>query len=108
MDAVWNFLNSPLGVSLVIMFVSSVIGKILLHKPKWKEYADKYGPFILQVVKRVEKEIPDNIPNAGAVRLDKALKYILAVCEGLDENALAMAINAVHAKAETNNNLKKK
>lgn len=105
MGAIWTFLNSPFGISMVVFALSSLVGKTLLKKPEWRKYVDQYEPLILSVIKRVEKEIPDNTPNAGAARLDLALKYILRVHGNLSQDVLREAITVIHSKAETNGNL---
>lgn len=106
---IWVFLNSPLGVSVVIAFLSFVMGKIFTAKPKWKKIILKYGPRIMEVVKTVEKQIPDTTDNSGMKKLDQALEYVKKLEPALNkvsENELKKAITAVHAEAESSGNLK--
>jgi hypothetical protein len=105
---VWAFLNSSVGVSVVIFILSFVLGKIFTHKPKWKNIVLKYGPSLMQAVKMAEKKIPDDTDSKGKARLDAALKYVIELEPKLKESeSLKKALATVHANAESHGNLKK-
>jgi len=106
---IWTFLNSSLGVSIVVFVLSFILGKIFTAKPKWKALMLKYGPSLMQAVKTAEKNIPDDTDNKGLARLDAALGYLIALEPKLEKVAEAdvkQALSAVHAAAESNGNLK--
>lgn len=102
---VWEFLNSPMGISAVVFVLSFILGKIFTKKPKWKTYVERYRPLILQAVKMAERAIPDDVEDRGLARLNSALNYVLKVESKLDQKVLRSAISAVHAEAETNKNI---
>ena len=104
-----TFLNSSLGVSIVIFVLSFILGKIFTAKPRWKALTLKYGPLLMQAVKTAEKNIPDDTDNKGLARLDAALIYLINLEPKLKKIAdedLKQALSAVHAAAESNGNLK--
>lgn len=102
---IWDFVNSPLGITLVTITTSFVLGKIYVKKPKWKAYAEKYRPIFVAAVKEAEKRIPDNMKNKNVKRLDCALKLVLEVNGRLNEEAAKDAITHVHADLESGDNL---
>ncbi len=107
---VWAFLNSSLGVSVVVFVLSFILGKIFTAKPKWKALVLKYGPSLMSAVKEAEKRIDDDTPNRSLNRLDKALEYVIKLEPGLvkvKDEELKKALTAVHASAEANGNLAK-
>ena len=104
LDSIWVFVNSPLGITVVVAIITWILGKLFTAKPKWKAYVDQYKPLLIQAVKVAEKQIPDG---GGAAKLDVALKYVLKVNEKLDQKATAEALSAVHAEAERDGNLSK-
>ncbi len=110
---VWMFLNSSVGLAVVAFFLSSVLGKLFLWKPRWSRYVEKYRPLIVAGIRKAEKEIPDDVPNAGLQRLDVAMQYILSVHDTVygettgntkrrirDKHALAQAITVIHAEMD--------
>lgn len=104
----WTFFNSPVGLSTVGFIMTFILGKVFTAKPKWKVYANKYKPLLIEAVKKAEKAIPDDQDNKGLKRLDMALKYVLALNNKLNKDAMKDAIIAVHAEAEMNGNLTKR
>jgi len=107
-SAIWAFMNSSVGVTVVAFLLSVVVGKVFTAKPKWKQYVLKYGPEIMQAVKVAEKKIPDGSGSVGLARLDEALKYLKELepkLKGAMENDLKQALTAIHAKAESSGNL---
>jgi len=102
---IWTFVNSPLGLSANGFILVFLLGKMFTAKPKWKVYADKYKPLLIAAVKKAEKEIDDDCANRSLLRLDVAMKFILAVDSKLDHSALKDAITAVHAEAEKDKNI---
>jgi len=105
LTSLWTFLNSPLGITIVVAVLSWILGKLFTAKPAWKTYVVKYGPLLMQAVKYAEKEIKDDNPNKGLARLDSALKYVLLLKPKLDKAAVTEALTAVHAEAERDGNL---
>ena len=104
----WIFMNSSLGISIIGFILAFVLGKIFTAKPKWKSIVLQYGPKLMQAVKMAEKNIPNDIGNAGLARLDEALRYLIQLEPKLGPVAsedLKQALTAVHATAETNGNL---
>lgn len=102
---VWTFLNSPIGLSVVSLLLAFVLGKVFTKKPAWRAYADKYRPMLLLAIKQAEKQIPNDVVDVGARRMDAALKYILALESRVPTPVLKDAITAVHAEAEAVGNL---
>jgi len=109
-SGLWTFLNSSLGVSIVIFVLSFILGKIFTAKPKWKSLVLKYGPSLMQAVKSAEKKISDNTTNKGLAKLDEALQYLIKIEPKLKivaDDDIKRALTAVHAKAESSGNLGK-
>jgi hypothetical protein len=75
MDLAWAFLNSPLGIAMVVSLVGSLVAVIIAKVPIVK----KYGGVLISAVKYAEKAIPDDTENSGAQKLDAALKYALKI-----------------------------
>lgn len=75
--AIWDALNSPLGISAVAALVLYGLNRLYAARPEWA----KYEGAIISAVKFAEKEIPDDVPNSGLARLDTALRYVLRVYE---------------------------
>ena len=103
MNLVWAFLNSPIGMTLVVSAVGSIVAKIYLSKPLWK----KYEGVLISAVKMAEKAVPDDSESKGAKRLDEALKYTLRLFDSLgvsvkpkDKPEIVAGIMKVHEKVE--------
>lgn len=108
--AVWAFLNTPLGISVVGAILAFVLGKVFTAKPKWKKLMLKHGPALMQAVKTAEKNIPDDVENAGLARLDAALQYLIDIepkLKAAKDSDVKAALSAVHSAAESHGNLKK-
>ena len=108
--AVWAFLNTPLGISVVGAILAFLLGKVFTAKPKWKKLVLKYGPSLMQAVKTAEKNIADTTDNPGLAKLDAALKYVIELepkLKGASDGDVKQALSAVHAAAESHGNLKK-
>ena len=73
MNTAWTFLNSPLGISMVVSTVASIVAYIITKVPIVK----KYSGVLISAVKYAEKAIPDDTDNAGLKKLDLALEYAL-------------------------------
>ena len=103
-QGVWNFINTPIGISIVGSILLFALGKLFTKKPKWKALALKYGPSLMQAVKTAEKNVKDGS------KLDQALKYVIELepkLSGIAEEDVKRALTAVHTTAESNGNLKK-
>lgn len=104
LDLAWVFLNSAPGVAVVSAALLAGLNALYARKPAWK----KYEGTIIAGIRAAEKAIPDNVPMKGAERLDKALKYVLAVYaqrEGREASPgtiamLAEAIQVTHSQLE--------
>lgn len=112
MDAIWNliwaFLNSPVGMTLVVSGVGAIAAKIYLSKPLWQ----KYEGVLISAVKMAEKAVPDDSENAGIARLDKALQYTIDVLEGMgkkvtkkEESQIEVGLSIVHDMVEAQGTL---
>lgn len=110
-DALWTFLLSPLGASIVATLLAFALGKLLLAKPQWAPWKG----IIIEGIKYAERAIPDNSALVSLRRLDEAMKYFIRVYEqqvGLPPpksliDAARMIIPEIHAELEKNGNLDK-
>ena len=73
LDTAWAFLNSPLGISMVVSGVASLVAVIIAKVP----LAKKYGGVLISAVKYAEKAIDDDTDNAGLQKLDAAFQYAI-------------------------------
>jgi hypothetical protein len=81
-------------------------------RPGWS----KYEGTIISAIRFAEKAVPDNAENKSLNRLDKALKYVLAVYEEKEGKSPSKAVKAellegiqlVHNDLETSGGLGKK
>ena len=111
LNAVWNFLNSTVGVMAVVAVAGWVLKIIYAKKPDWK----KYEGSIISAIKYAEKEIPDDTPNKALGRANAALQYVLKIHREVNDRAataeevaeIKEGISIVHAELEANGNLKK-
>ena len=111
LNAVWSFLNSAVGIMLVVGVAGWVLKKLYDKKPDWK----KYEGAIIEAVKIVEREIPDDTPNKSFARLNAALQYVLKIHREVNNRSataeevaeIKEGIRIVHAELEANGNLKK-
>ena len=101
-QSLWEFLNSAIGISLVLSAMAYFMGKIFTAKPTWQAYYDQYKPLLMQAVKFAEKQIPTGTQNAGLARADAALKYIISLDEHdmTDKTAISQALTTVHTELE--------
>lgn len=76
-DALNSLFNSAFGFAVVwAAFVSLFFwlsSKFNPFQEKWREWEGS----IITAIKLAEKEIPDDVPNAGLARLDAALRFVL-------------------------------
>jgi hypothetical protein len=107
LTVIWNLANSPLGIFLIGSILAFLGGKILIAKPKYKVYVDKYAPTLIRLIKSAEKAIPDGTTNSGAQKADQVLKWMLEINKKLNPEAVKEAITDIHAGLEKNGNLKK-
>lgn len=102
---IWEFLNSPVGISLVAAVSLWAINKLYTAKPAW----EKFEGAIIRAVQWAEREIPDNAENKHVRRADAALKYVLDTYETMTRKKagvrmreeLAQGIEIIHAEMET-------
>ena len=110
-EAIWNALNSPVGVAAVAGLALWLLNRLYAAKPGWA----KYEGAIIAGVKFAEKEIPDDTPSAGLRRLDAALRYVLKVHREINNRPvkpsemaqLREGIQIKHAELEAAGNLTK-
>lgn len=104
-----ELLLSPTGATFIagiLLFIYKTIFKV--HVPVVADLLQKYHGSVASIIKRVEKEIPDNTENKSIRRLDLALKYLTEVYsagEGKQPNeamivVLKELINRVHVELE--------
>ena len=103
LDLAWAFLNSPIGITLVVSAVGSLVAAVYAKKPLWK----KYEGVLVSAVKMAEKAIPDDSDNAGVKRLDEALDYTLMILgqmgvkvKAKDMPEIESGLSMVHEKVE--------
>ena len=107
---IWEVMNSPIGLTVVGLILTFLLGKVFTKKPEWKKLVIEHGPFFMQVIKEAEKKIPDGTENAGLARLDAALALIIKLepkLKNASESDLKKCLTSVHTTAETYGNLKK-
>ena len=108
-ERIWDFCNSPLGVTILAGVILSLLNRVYAAKPAWK----KYEGTIIAAVKYAEKTIPDTEANVSFRRLDAAMKYVLGVYEALEhrraseqvEQSLREGVEIVHAQLEATDTL---
>lgn len=81
LNAIWQFLQSPSGVMLIAGSIAAGVAWLATRKPEWMRIVLKYGPLLEAAVRKAEKAIPDDTTNAGAAKLDAALKYAIQLIE---------------------------
>jgi len=99
----WELLNSPVGIAIVAAILLALLNRLYTAKPEWQ----KYEGAINTAIRLAEKSIPDDA-QGGLGKLDKALKYVVAVWEETNgrkaskavENNLKEGIQLVHARLE--------
>jgi uncharacterized protein YyaL (SSP411 family) len=100
---IWEYLNTPLAITVIGGIVAFLLSKLWTAKPAWQ----KYEGTIIAAVKAAEKAIPDTAENKATKRLDEALKYVLKIYESQNGKAteetkqeLKEGIQIVHNKLE--------
>jgi len=73
---VWQFANSPVGITLVSGIAIWVIVKVISGRPKWEANFDTYRGMFFDAVRYAERSIPDTTKHKGAQKADLALKYL--------------------------------
>ncbi len=110
LSAIWSFLNSAAGVTLVVGGLLALLQRLYAAKPAWA----KYEGAIVTGIKLAEKQIPDDTPNRAMARADAALRYVIKVyteAKGRAPSAKTLAnlrdgIGILHADLETAGNIK--
>ena len=100
---IWAFLNSPVGMALVMGFLAWILGKLWASKPEWEKYYNTYKGAFFSAVKWAEQHIDDDAEGAAATKADAALKYLLKIQPGLSkykEESLREAITKAHTDIE--------
>ena len=77
LEAIWQVLNSPVGIAAIAALVLWLLNRLYAAKPAWQ----KYEGAIISGIKHAEKKIPDDCENKSLARLDAALQYVLKVYE---------------------------
>ena len=76
-DAVVKFFNSSFGFAVVWAAMVSFFLFLASRYNPFQEAWKKYEGSIITGIKLAEKQIPDDVPNAGLARLDAALRFVL-------------------------------
>ena len=111
MGNIWEVLNSPAVVALIVSGVIYLLNRLYARRPTWQ----KYEGTLIAAVKFAEKSIPDDTTNKSLARLDAALQYVLKVFaerEGRqptieEAQEITEGIQIVHAELEASGNLDK-
>jgi hypothetical protein len=85
MNTVWEIINSPAVVALIVSGVVYLINKLYAAKPTWQ----KYQGYVIAAIRYAEKAIPDDTKHKSAARLDEALKYVIAIIEKAEARKLS-------------------
>lgn len=109
-NLIWQALNSPLGIAIVSAIILWLLGRMVTARPAWAEWEGT----IITAIRMAEKQIPDNVANAGLQRLDVALKYVLSVyqrakgdqADGKTIESLRQGIQIVHDRMDAEGSLK--
>jgi len=75
LDAIWTFLNSPLGITAVAAVALYLLKRARERYPAWMDWEGT----IVEAVKHAEKAIPDDAENKSLRRFNDALAYVLRV-----------------------------
>jgi len=108
-EALWRFLNMPLGITVVAGGLLWLLNRTFNRRPAWQAYEGT----IIAAVKWAEKEIPDDTPNKSFQRLNAALNYVLKVYqeargfapEKALKESIKEGIQIVHAELEASGNI---
>ena len=107
-ELIWQFLNSPIGITLVVSAVGSIVAAVYAKKPLWQ----KYEGVLISAVKMAEKAVPDGSSNTSIARLNEALQYTVDVLEGMgkkvtekEQDDLEVGLSIVHDMVEANGTL---
>ena len=76
-DSLNSFMNSGLGFGILWLLL---VGTFMWLSSKFNPFQEKWKQWessIITGIKLAEKEIPDNSPNSGLAKLDKALRFVL-------------------------------
>lgn len=72
-----EFLQSPLGITIIAMIFLAVAFVVRLWRPGWYRAAARHKGLIINAVKMAEKTIPNDTRNAGLRKADVALNVFL-------------------------------
>ncbi len=75
LNAIWTFLNSPLGITAVAAVVLYLLKRARERYPAWMDWEGS----IIEAVKMAEKHIPDDAENKSLRRFNDALAYVLRI-----------------------------
>lgn len=111
LETLWSFLNSPIGITAAAAVVLWLLNRLYSFRPAWRAFEGS----IIAAVKFAEHAIPDDSPNAGIARLDRALRYVIDVyreARGKDPSPKVIAelkegIQTKHAELEAAGTLAK-
>ena len=77
LDAVVKFFNSSFGFAVVWAAMVGFFMWLASRYNPFQEAWKKYEGSIITGIKLAEKQIPNDVPNAGLARLDAALRFVL-------------------------------
>lgn len=97
-ETVWAFLNSNLGITLVVALLASVGGWIFKKVPRAEKLFEEFKPYFFDAVKHAEAAIGESTGSTKKAKL--ALQYILALKPELAkrEADVKKAIEMAHAE----------
>ena len=109
-QAIWEALNSPVGIAAIAGLVLWLLNRLYAAKPTWQ----KYEGAIIAGIKYAEKQVPDDSANKSLARLDAALRYVLKVYQEVNNRSasakevaeLKDGISIVHNELEAGGTLK--
>lgn len=75
LTALWAFVNSPVGLTLIGAIAAWAIARLFAWQPAWEPWRGT----IIAAIRYAERIIPDDTQNSAAAKLDAALKHVLLV-----------------------------
>ena len=100
MQTIWTLINTPAGITLIASVLLYLLNRLYAAKPLWQQYEGT----IVSAIRTAEKLVPDDTPNRGLAKFDKALQFVIEVFEarnkrqptGLEKAILEEGINLKH------------
>lgn len=87
LKAIWEGMNSPIGITVVVSIFLWVLNKVYSMKPAWAAFEGT----IIAGIKYAEKAIDDETENKALAKLDTALRYVLRIYDEAGKKNLSGA-----------------